>query len=160
MPIYPVKCTCGYVGEAFAKVAELEDGKVPCPECGALAEQDYPSKRVFNGNREFRGKVQESITEGWHADEVGKVQREMAANGDADSANCIDAEGNVRFKDRQQQQRYMDAKARIWRKVADGPSQTMEEAQLVARAKVLRKREARRKALEKAGKIPPAKKTR
>jgi hypothetical protein len=121
MPEYPVECqNCHFIGDVFCKVAELDNnGHVPCPECGARAEQVYAKKCVQNGNRRFHGDGQESITEGWHKDEVVKVQREMAANGDAESANCIDKkDGTVRFKDRAQQQDYMKAKAKIWQKVA------------------------------------------
>lgn len=147
--IYPIKCQCGFAGDVFAKLADMQDGQILCPGCGRYAEQDYSRKNVASGNREFRGQRQESITEGWSPDEVGKVQREMASNGDTDAANCIDKEGTVRFKSRSEQQAYMRAKARIWQKVADGPSQTMEEAQLKVRAKVEARKAAKKAAYEK-----------
>lgn len=152
MGLYPIRCECGFDGDAFAKVAELVDGRVKCPECGRYAEQDYSRKRVGNGNREFRGARQVSLAEGWHPDEVRKVQREMVANGDVDAANCIDIDGRVWFKDRATQRKYMEAKARIWRKVAEGPAEAPSMEALIERRRA--KREAAR--LAKAPKNPRA----
>lgn len=142
--IYPLKCKCGFAGDVFARVRDLgPDGRLACPACGSMAEQNYAEKRVANGNREFRSQTQVSIQEGWHPSEVGKVQRVMVANGDTSSANCIDREGRVRFKDRQQQQRYMAAKERIWEQVAAGPSYapTMNEAARRRAEKVMASRQ-------------------
>lgn len=122
MPEYPIACECGFHGDVFARVAELRDGRCQCPDCGRYAEQDYAAKRIANGNREFHGERGVSLTEGWHADEVEKVHRTMIRHGDVDAANMVDREGNVRFRSRQDQQKYAAAKGRIWQSVADGPS--------------------------------------
>lgn len=140
MPLYPIACSCGFRGDAFAKVAELQDGRVKCPECGVHAEQEYARKTVASGNREFRGDAQESVTEGWHPDEVGRVQREMTADGDHDAANCIRSDGSVWFKNRQEQQRYMRAKTRIWSRKADGPGESPAEVQAKAEAGAAKRR--------------------
>lgn len=143
MPIYPIRCPhCTYSGDVFAKVSELSDGMVVCPVCGRLADQNYQEKRVFSGNREFHGEMQESLTEGWGAHEVPKVQKEMAEMGHTDAANCIRPDGSVVFHSREEQRKYMEAKAAIWKKVAESPG--ISEQQYAAemsrkRAKALRK---------------------
>lgn len=41
MPLYPIKCGCGFAGDVFAKVGELDSrGQLLCPECGVMAEQE------------------------------------------------------------------------------------------------------------------------
>lgn len=123
--IYAVKCSCGFVGDTFAKLGDMDSrGRVPCPKCGQHTDQDYSRKTISNGNREFRGKTQRSLTEGWCVDEVAQVQREMIEHGDVDAANMIDPkDGSVSFKSREEQRKYMAAKARIWQRVQDGPSE-------------------------------------
>jgi hypothetical protein len=104
MPIYPIVCgKCHFHGDTFAKVAEIDpDGCILCPECGTRAPQDYTRKSVGNGNREFHGKTQESITEWFHPTEVAEARRTF---GDRAGA-CIQDNGTVRFKDRSQQREY------------------------------------------------------
>jgi hypothetical protein len=149
MPIYPIKCGCGFAGDVFARVMEMDSaGRILCPECGERAEQQYAQKRVSSGNREFRGDRQESITEGWHPDDVPRVQREMVANGDTEAANCIrPTDGAVLFKNRQQQQAYMRAKARIWQRVSEGPGESMSDvlAKTAAKARARTKARAKRR---------------
>lgn len=106
MPNYPIKCACGYCGDTFAKVAELVEGWVPCPDCGKLAEQDYTQKNVGVGNRVFTpGKGQVSMTEGWHPKEVNEV-RELL--GDR-YGQCVQNSGKVKFADRAERNGYMNA---------------------------------------------------
>lgn len=104
MPIYPIKCShCHFAGDCFAKVSDLDgNGCVACPECGNRAEQNYAAKTVGVGNREFYGQTQESLAHAFHPSEVTEARETFGADG----ANCIQSDGSVRFKDRQEQRRF------------------------------------------------------
>lgn len=97
MPIYPIKCACGFAGDVFAKIAEVKryKGKVLCPECGDPAEQDYANKSVgFQGN-ELHGTRQESMDVQAQPHEVGKLRRLYG-----DIGRCWQPDGTVKFKDK------------------------------------------------------------
>lgn len=106
MPEYPIRCECGYTGDVFAKVADC--GNLTCPKCGNRAEQDWGRKlsTVAMDPIEFFGDRAWSRTEGFHSNNVAEARREMGESG-----RCIDDKGDVWFKDRAEQRRYMDDKA-------------------------------------------------
>lgn len=114
MPNYFIRCECGFHGDAFAKVAELKDGRVPCPTCGQHAEQDWSQKTVALGGSAitFSGDRQQSITEGFHSSEVAEARQMFGETHGA----CIQSDGSVRFKNRDEQRGYMRRKAEIYSK--------------------------------------------
>ncbi len=104
MPTYPIKCACGYAGDAVARVRDMDqDGKVPCPECGQHAEQDYSRKTINNTNTRFTLTRQRSWAEGYNPRTAREAQRLFGDRG----GQCIDPlTGVVTFKDRHEQQMY------------------------------------------------------
>lgn len=111
--IYPIACNkCHFAGDVFAKVADLDpNGHVLCPECGHRAPQDYTKKNIANGNREFHGQTQESITEWFHPKEVAEARQTFGER----AGQCIQDNGTVKFKDRAQQREYAKRRDEIAR---------------------------------------------
>jgi len=122
MPIYTIqKCQCGYEGDVFAKVADLNHGRVPCCKCGAYCDQNMSNYAVGVGNRRFHAEVQRSVAEGWTKRTAKKAGELLNSRGHTDAANCIDTStGRVHFKDREEQQKY--AKAMYELRVEKDPS--------------------------------------
>jgi len=114
MPNYAIKCdSCKFHGDVFAKVAELDDrGRVLCPECGERAERDWSQKTVGAGGSAiaFNGERQTSMTEGFHPSEVGEARRMFGESHGA----CIQNDGTVRFKNRDEQRGYMKRKSEVY----------------------------------------------
>jgi hypothetical protein len=115
MPIYCLKCKCGFHGDAFAKVVELdEQGRVLCPECGERAPQDWSNKTIAPGGSAvaFAGAKRQSMTEAFHSSEVAEARKLFGETCGA----CIRDDGTVSFKDRDEQRKYMKRKAEIYSK--------------------------------------------
>lgn len=95
MPIYPIKCECGFKGDVVAKVEELarHGGKVLCPECGNPAEQDYSAKKIGASCDGLHGKRRDSVEVGANAHEVPKLRRLFG-----DSGHCWQNDGSVKFE--------------------------------------------------------------
>lgn len=104
MPIYPLICShCNFKGDSFARASDLDSkGRICCPKCGELADQNYAEKTVGVGNREFHGKTRESLEHAFHPSEVKEARETFGTEG----ANCIQADGSVRFKNRQEQRTF------------------------------------------------------
>lgn len=106
MPLYPIACNCGYTGDIYQTVAQLTecDGKLECPWCHKMCDQDYSAKNVALAGSciMFTGTKRESITEGFHPKEVERARRVM---GD-DLGGCIQDDGTVRFRDRDQRTKW------------------------------------------------------
>lgn len=114
MPVYSLHCqACNFHGDTFAKVAELDaKGRVLCPECGQRAEQDWSAKTIAPGGaaRSFNGERQTSLTEGFHSSEVDEARRMFGET----HGGCIQNDGTVRFKNREEQRGYMKRKAEVY----------------------------------------------
>lgn len=106
MPMYPIKCGCGFEGDVFQTVAGLvaADSKLACPECSAMCEQNYAAKTIaLHGSCiMFTGVKKESMTEGFHPKEVQRARELM---GD-DLGGCIQDNGSVHFRDRDQRTKW------------------------------------------------------
>ncbi len=105
-----VKCpACSYSDERL--FSEREGWKIDCPDCGkVLTMEDTPKAAArFYGDRRFAGSECESVTEGFHPNEVKLARKHMPK-----SAGCIKDDGRVFFESRSQQQTFMreQAKAR------------------------------------------------
>ena len=96
MPIYPIKCPGCFRGDAFSKIADVvkHDGKVRCPSCGKLAEQDYAAKGVSVVCDELHGTRQRPMCVRASPEEVPELRRRF---GDKGGANWQD-DGRVVFK--------------------------------------------------------------
>lgn len=104
MPTYPIACKCGFRGDVFARMSEVDpDGCLPCPRCRAQAPQEYGEKKIRDTNTVFAGRQEWSVTEGWNPKTAREAIQMMGPEG-----NCIDpTTGRVRFRDRAEQQRYV-----------------------------------------------------
>ncbi len=109
MPTFPLRCCqCSHEWTAECERVELFDQA--CPSCLHVdAAVMRPSvqvpiwdKTVVSGNRQFTGDRQNSLTEGWHPAEVGEARRLL---GDR-AGSCIQRDGSVKFKDRDEQRAY------------------------------------------------------
>ncbi len=109
MPTFPLRCCqCSHEWTAECERAYVFDQ--PCPGCKAVdSEVVRPvehvpiwDKTVVSGNRQFTGERQNSLTEGWHPDEVGEVRQLL---GDRAGA-CVQRDGSVKFTDRDEQRHY------------------------------------------------------
>lgn len=112
MPLYDIRCSCGFAGETFARVSELStQNLVPCPKCACFASQDLSGKHVAMGGaaKSFHGQRRKSITEGFHSSEVSEAR---ALFGDV--GHCIQPDGSVEFNDRAEQRKYMRRKAEVY----------------------------------------------
>ena len=140
MPTYPIKCQCGFGGEAFCHAADLLDGKPPCPECGQRAEQDWTRKGVPGMVRnEFHGRRRESMEIQAQPYEVPKLRRMY---GDA-VGDCWQQDGSVKFRDKDEARRFFTKDDEIRRKAADAKAERAAKGlPPVVRAK--KKRPARR----------------
>jgi len=114
VPIYSLRCDgCNFHGDTFAKVSELDaKGRVLCPECGKRAEQDWSTKTIAPGGAavSFTGQRRQSLTEGFHSSEVDEARRMF---GDT-YGGCIQSDGTVQFKNRDEQRGYMKRKAEVY----------------------------------------------
>ncbi|MBK8168382.1 MAG: hypothetical protein IPK64_20730 [bacterium] len=96
MPLYPIKCGCGFAGDVFAKVGELDSGgQLWCPLCGTRAEQDYARKAIGVLRNELHGRRRESIEIAAKPHEVARLRRMYG-----DSGKCWQDDGSVRFTDK------------------------------------------------------------
>jgi len=112
MPLYDIRCKCGYSGETFARVSELSpSNRVPCPKCASMADQVLIGKTFALGGaaKSFHGRRRHSITEGFHSTEVGEARQIFG-----DVGHCIQDDGSVVFSDRAEQQKYMGRKAEVY----------------------------------------------
>lgn len=115
MPIYPVKCKCGFAGDVFAKVAEMDaEGRLLCPECGERAEQDYGSKSVGMVGDELRGTRRESVEHGCQPHEVPAL-RQMYGN----AGKCWQDDGSVKFADKSEAKSFFSAEREVRKRMKD-----------------------------------------
>lgn len=99
--------TCDFSGDVAFLASD--DWKAPCPKCGETMNcgQQPKFNQTHIGNRRFSGDQQISIAQGFHPKEVPAVRRLMGA-----SADCIQDDGRVRFKDSRSEQRFRKDLAR------------------------------------------------
>lgn len=61
--IYVLACRCGFNDEVFAHSSALDDeGRLPCPKCGTMANQDYAAKRFISRVKDNPNPPLEGIT--------------------------------------------------------------------------------------------------
>lgn len=114
-------CHCSHEWSAPCERHEIFDQT--CPSCGVVdVEIPRPvesvpiwDKTVVSGNRQFFGEQANSLTEGWHPNEVGEVRSLL---GDRYGA-CVQKDGSVRFSDRDEQRGYSRALAGLTERVRE-----------------------------------------
>jgi hypothetical protein len=106
MPDYALRCTdqtCRFEFEAYHGIREDHP---PCRKCGAATETDLSKTTVRNLNRVFTDTMSRAF--GFHPDEVAEVRALMGPIG-----NCIRADGEVHFQDRQQEREFRETYIRL-----------------------------------------------
>jgi len=111
MPLYPTKCVDGHTGESFSR----DPKRLRCPVCDARAEIDWPHMTVRNGNREFFGKTRVSMIHGCAANEVGEYRAMIGGS----AANCIQADGSVKFNNRAEERDFARRQQRLQQRASD-----------------------------------------
>ena len=120
MPLYPVKCACGFAGESMSKVADLVDGCPLCPECGQRAEQDWSRKGAPGiARNEYHGRRRESME---IQAQPHEVQRLRALYGDK-GGSCWQQDGSVKFADKDEAKRFFTRDDEIRRKASDAKAE-------------------------------------
>lgn len=115
MPIYPIKCSCGFAGDIYAKISDLDSkGRLPCSTCGKRAEQDYSHKTVGVVGDDLHGKRQRSIEAGCNPHEVPEARRLFGAAG-----HCWQDDGSVRFRSKTDARDFYRAEKRLKDKFKD-----------------------------------------
>lgn len=99
------KCTCDKCGHQAELLVKAEhDWRRPCDSagCDGTMHMGGGGTQRFYGNRRFAGEESESITEGFHPDEVETARKHIGPE-----CGQIRDNGTVAFDDRAQQKRYM-----------------------------------------------------
>jgi len=111
MPIYPIKCPCGFAGDVFAKVSELDaKGRIICPECGERAEQVWSGRNVTVHGDEYHGERRSCADGRLAPDEVKRGQKLFGEAGAS-----IQADGRVRFESKTAAKKFYRKEAEIKR---------------------------------------------
>lgn len=117
MPIYPIVCQrCDHRGDIYAKAADSD--RLRCPRCDGPAVQDYAAKNIGHGAADFKAGKRESLTEWFHPAEVAEARRELG-----DAGSCVRDDGTVHFRNRQEQRKYLTAKADIMKRAGRRPDE-------------------------------------
>ena len=111
-----MKCNCGFTGDVFAKVADLDaKGRLPCPECGERAEQDYAAKQVSAHGDEVHGAAQITPEVRCSPEEVATLRKRF---GDG-TGHCWQDNGRVKFKDKTEARKFFNREQSIKRRAQD-----------------------------------------
>lgn len=98
MPVYPIVCECGFVGDVVASGNSVDaEGRVPC-QCGRMARQDYGQKNTGFAIETKRKpnlpfKKTTSLVHQFSPEDAPGVAELMGSEG-----SCIQPDGTVEFK--------------------------------------------------------------
>lgn len=106
MPMYPIKCRCGFEGDRFAKIDDRND--IACPKCDQVCDIDWSRMSLATTAKTYVGTTNGlpntlSMTEGFNPKEVAEARSLM---GDRFGA-CIADSGEVHFRDRTERDGYL-----------------------------------------------------
>lgn len=115
MPIYPIKCACGFAGDVFSKVADLDaKGRILCPECGRRAEQVWEGRSVAVKGDELHGQARDILDLGCQPHEVPEVRRLFGESG-----KCWKDDGSVECADKSDAKRLFQKHEELKRQFAE-----------------------------------------